>query len=100
MKLPMKDNTQIVDHKNLQRNDNRKENLRVCTYSQNSYNKKSRSKLYKGITYRKREGTYRAVITADKHTYYLGDYATLEEAIKARKDAEVIYHGEFRYNEN
>lgn len=100
MGLPMRDKTQIVDHKNLQRNDNRKENLRICTYSQNSYNKKSRSKLYKGITYRKREGTYRAVITADKHTYYLGDYTTLEEAIKARKDAEVIYHGEFRYKGN
>lgn len=90
----------VVDHINLQRNDNRKENLRICTRSQNQCNTRSRGKYYKGVSYRKKEQTYRVVITINKHTYYIGDYKTLDDAIKARKEAEIVYHGEFVYNEN
>ena len=90
----------VVDHINLKRNDNRKENLRMCTRSQNQCNTRSRGKYYKGVSYRKKEQTYRVVITINKHTYYIGDYKTLDDAIKARQEAEKIYHGEFAYKGN
>jgi hypothetical protein len=110
MKLPMKDKIQqVVDHKNLQRNDNRKENLRICTYSQNQCNRdrqreaRRNSSGYTGIEviHTKTKGDkYRVKITVNKKGYYLGYFTNLQDAIKARQKGEEKYHGEFAYKRN
>lgn len=72
-----------VDHINLNRSDNRIENLRECSSSQNSAN---RNKLvtnksgYKGVHFVKSTGKYRAQITLDSKVIHLGYYQTAKQA--------------------
>ena len=91
-----------VDHINGDRLDNRKQNLRVCTRSQNSSNKKLRrdSKSgFKGV-YQTRSGRYQAYIgvpnTAGQHEW-LGTYDTGEEAARVRDRRAIELQGEFVY---
>lgn len=46
---------------------------------------------YKGVSYQKKLGTYRAYITINRKQIHLGSFPTIEEAIKARKAAEEKY---------
>ena len=46
----------------------------------------------KGVSYSKKLGKYVAYITAKKKRYYLGTFETLDDATKARKQAEDKYH--------
>jgi hypothetical protein len=45
-----------------------------------------------GVRYDAERRRYYATITAYKKHYFLGGYATLEEAAAARKKAEVVLH--------
>lgn len=87
----------LVDHKNRNIYDNRKENLRICTHAENCRNK-SVSKNCKtghlGIRQTK-EGKYNVRITSNWKEIYIGNYETLEDAIKAREAAEDKYRKEF-----
>lgn len=89
-----------VDHKSGDGLDNRRENLRVCTSRENSYNKGPRTGLtYKGIT-KLPGGTYRARICVDGFRVGLGCFSTAEEAALAYNIAATRFHGEFaRLNE-
>lgn len=84
-----------VDHINGNTLDNRKENLRICTNSQNQMNrgKIKKNNLYKGVT--KAHGKYQAVIIENKKSHYLGLFETPEEAHKAYCEASKKYHGEY-----
>ena len=87
----------LVDHKNRNIYDNRKENLRICTRAENCRNKsvsKNCRTGYLGIRFTK-EGRYNVRITKNRKEINIGNYKTLDEAIKAREDAEDIYHKEF-----
>lgn len=84
--------TSYVDHINGDRLDNRKENLRTCTKSQNQMNVN-----YKGI-YHKKNDMWFARIKLNQKTYHLGTYLTKEEALYARYYAETILFKEYRYN--
>lgn len=77
--LDVKNPEIIIDHKNRDINDNRRENLRVCTSEENSYNrgKTDRRELYKGVTSVGEK--YRANITLKGITYELGYYNTPEQ---------------------
>lgn len=90
-----------VDHINHVRYDNRMKNLRVCTIQQNLMNKKTSGRNKSGIVgvSKSRNGKWRANINAGKKQIRLGTYKTIEEAAKARKEAEKKYFGEFAYNE-
>ena len=75
---------QIVDHINGNGLDNRMDNLRICTHSQNSYNKKTPSTNktgFKGVC--KRGDKWRATIRKDGRYIELGLFQTPVEAHKA-----------------
>lgn len=92
----------LVDHINHNKFDNRKANLRICTQQQNSRNKKvSRNNFsgVSGVVYVKNRNRWKARIWVNGVGIYLGHYKTFEEAVKARKEAEQKYFGEFAYKE-
>ena len=86
-----------VDNINGNKLDNRKENLIIVTNS----NFKAGSSGVKGVTRQriKNDGTqtWSAKIRANGKRITLGTFDSLEEAAKARKEAEIKYFGEYRY---
>ena len=77
----------VVDHINRNKLDNRRENLRLVTRSENSYNsgmRKNNTSGYKGVDYHNNRNQYRARFG----TKHLGWFNTKEEAIAAREKAE------------
>lgn len=94
-----------VDHANGNPLDNRKSNLRICTRSQNSQNKKLRrdSKSgFKGVV-KRGKNSWHAYI-GDPNTAYpkkrhirLGAYKTPEEAARAYDKKAIEFFGEFAY---
>lgn len=91
-----------VDHiKTEQKNNNRKNNLRIATPSQNGMNKKTYSNNtsgYTGVYWNKSRSRWTAYISINKKFVCLGFYKNKEDAIKARKEAEEKYYGEYSYN--
>lgn len=91
---------QIIDHINRNKLDNRKVNLRLCSPKENSRNLSLAKNNKTGVTgvRKTKYGKWNARITVDRKEIYLGNYDTLEEAAKARKEAENKYFGEFAPN--
>jgi len=90
-----------IDHVNHDTTDNRKDNLRIATNSQNIMNSKIQTRNKsgcKGVHFVKRDQKWLARISANKKDVYLGLHTSLNAAIAARKAAEAKYHGEFAYN--
>lgn len=96
-----------IDHKvhgkpNELKFDNRKENLRIATPSKNGMNQCLRSDNTSGVTgvYKDKDNKWYAVITVNKQTIRLGcfDEDKFKDAVKARKEAEEKYFGEFSYD--
>ena len=91
----------IVDHINRNPLDNRKENLRICTYSDNCKNlsvyKSNKSGII-GVYFDKGINKWRATITVNGKRKWLGAFSTKEEAAKVRYDAELKYFKEFSPN--
>ena len=85
------------DHINNNGLDNRRENLRICTNQQNQWNRKVSAKNSSGIL-----GVHRhskidkwiAQIRINGKAKHLGSFDSLEDAAKARLEAEK-YRGEF-----
>ena len=91
----------VVDHINHIPYDNRKENLRICTLSQNGMNKSKQSNNtsgYTGITYDHYSQKWRVRIGVNNKTVNIGKFISIDEAIKARKEAEEKYFGEYSYD--
>ena len=89
----------VVDHINHNKFDNRKSNLRVCTQQQNMMNqstKKTNTSGCSGIYLDRRVNKWVAQITYNYKQISLGHYKTKEEAIEARKQAEIDLFGEYR----
>lgn len=101
--IPNPDNHLFVDHISGDRLDNRVENLRWCSSSQNSHNsKKTRAGKstcdYKGVyLQKKRWGEYwTAQISCDGQHYYLGNsHKTAEDAARAYDAKAKELFGEF-----
>ena len=90
-----------IDHINGCKSDNRLCNLREATRSENMRNvnnRKNNSSGVTGVMYDKKTGKYMAHITVNYEQIVLGYFYLIELAIKARKEAEEEYFGEFNYN--
>ncbi len=85
-----------VDHIFHNKNDNRKEFLRLATNSQNQMNINIQSNNTSGITgvYWNKE-KWNAIIIKNRKRIYLGSFINKDDAIKARLEAEKKYFGEF-----
>lgn len=95
------DNEMIIDHINHDHMDNRKCNLRIANYVRNAQNRKKEIRNTSGVTgvcWRDREQAWMAYITVDYKQIILGYYIDKQDAIKARKNAEDKYFGEWSYN--
>jgi len=87
-----------VDHKNTDKLDNRRENLRIATNQQNQYNKnkyKTNTSGFKGVTFNKKAQKFRAQIKIDGKNKHLGCFATAVGAHEAYKRAAIQHNGEF-----
>jgi HNH endonuclease len=91
-----------VDHRNQIKTDNRWDNLRAASRSQNGANRhqwKKKGGLPKGVFYHPPKPRpyrpYRALIRVDGALIHLGRFSTVEEASEAYKRAAIHYHGEF-----
>ena len=94
----------LVDHINRNPSDNRKENLRIASFRQNSLNRTKQSINTSGIVgveWSKTENKWHAKISKEKKKQrIIGRYDTKEEAIIARLKAEKEYYGEFAPQRN
>lgn len=88
-----------VDHKNHNRFDYRKSELRVCSRQENSFNrrktKSSTTSKYKGVSFYKLRGTWTAQIQLNGKSIYLGRYTREEDAALMYNIAAIKYHGSF-----
>ena len=87
-----------IDHINHNGLDNRKENLRIVTNSQNAMNCRNRSDNtsgYKGITWDKSKNKWQAQIIVNQKNIHLGRYSNIQGAWLARRWGERLYHGEY-----
>ena len=93
---------QIIDHINGDGLDNRKENLRFCSQSENCNNRHNtwgKSK-YKGVHWHPINNKWVARIQVKKKRLHLGCYVSEKEAALAYNKAAIKYFGEFaRLNE-
>lgn len=94
-----------VDHVNMDRSDNRWENLRESTKVQNGWNtkkKKNNTSGFKGVHLKeahKRIKKWHATISIDGKIKSLGYFYTAEDAGDAYAEAAKKYHGEFARTE-
>ena len=83
-----------IDHINGVRNDNRIENLRDVTPQENSRNQKLstlNTSGHFGVNYEKRRNYWYSLIVVNHKSIYLGSFKNKEDAIAARKAAEIKY---------
>lgn len=92
-----------VDHVNRNGLDNRRQNLRPASHGENKANtaknrtfaKKPCSSIYKGVTWDKEKGKWRAQIVAKKRLHRLGLFVDEIDAAEAYDRAAKELHGAF-----
>lgn len=89
----------IVDHINGNPLDNRKCNLRVCTFEENQRNRttlnKNNTSGYRGVSWDRFRKKWVAQLSLKYKHVYLGRFSDIEDARKAVKLAIVEKHGDF-----
>lgn len=88
----------VIDHINRNPSDNRRQNLRICSYSLNSVNKRLQSNNtsgYRGVSWDNKLNKWQANITVNGFQMNLGRFLTKEEAAEAYRKAALAEFGEF-----
>lgn len=95
--LGITDRSIEVDHKNGNGLDNRKQNLRICTRSENMRNLRNfrNTSGYKGVHWKSRDKRWRAQICTAGKQLYLGNYDDPIKAAKAYDEAARKHHGKY-----
>jgi len=83
-----------IDHKDLDRANNRLGNLRPATPTQNNANCRSKRDGMKGVT-KLRSGRYQAQVKCRGKNHYLGSFGTEDEAAEAYASKAAELFGEF-----
>lgn len=90
---------EMVDHKDRNKLNNTKVNLRVCNKSQDSANHSKRrtktSSLFKGVCWNKQAGKWKAYISAHGFHLHIGHFIVEEDAAIAYDRAAGTIYGEF-----
>jgi len=89
-----------IDHINGIKSDNRIENLRKASNSQNGKNlpiKSNNTSGCPGVCFDKINNKWRAMIKVNYKTINLGRFIDFADAVSARKNAEIKYYGEWRH---
>lgn len=92
----------IIDHKNRNKKDNRKTNLRIANKQQNAINcgvYRNNTTGVKGVRKSKNGERYVSYIGKDDRIIHIGTYDTLEEARQARVEKEIELFGEFAFQD-
>lgn len=87
-----------IDHIDGNRSNNSWSNLRVVNRNQNNYNtgiSKANKSGCKGVSYRKDTGKWLARLKLDGKIIHLGYHDSKESAIKARREGEKQFHGQY-----
>jgi hypothetical protein len=87
----------LLDHKDLDRSNDRIGNLRECTYAENNRNGKSyknATSAYKGVS-KHYCGKWVASATFNKESFYLGLHVDEEDAARAFDIFVIEHHGKF-----
>lgn len=87
-----------TDHINLNRLDNRRSNLRICTPAQNHFNKKAQSNSksgIRGVSWNNRLSKWVVHICKNRKVFHLGVFSDLNDAVKAYDQKAKELYGEF-----
>lgn len=88
---------QYGDHRNGNGLDNQRHNIRPATQQQNTFNRRVRKDNTAGArgVYEQNSGHWSARLQRDGVEIHIGTFDTKEQAVEARRAAEIKYFGEF-----
>lgn len=88
----------VIDHINRNRADNRIENLRKCSHSENQHNRvqcRTNKSGYKGVSFHAQRNRWRATIFLNSKQRHLGLFDTPDAAHRAYCAAAKLLHADF-----
>jgi hypothetical protein len=89
---------QVVDHRNHDTLDNRRQNLRIATGVQNNSNRRmthANTSGYIGVSWKKQSKKWMASLTTERKQKHLGYFDSAKDAALVRDQAAKVHHGEF-----
>ena len=96
--LGVSERTTLTDHRNGNGLDNRRENIRPCSITENNRNKRAyrnNKSGAKGVSWIESAKSWSVRITVDKNLIYIGSFKEKCDAMEAYNNAATMLHGKF-----